>query len=117
MEIAAKPDFKNGYPASEVSDGSLILGQVDGEDVCLTRRGGELFAVGASCTHYGGPLAKGLVVGEEVRCPLHHACFNLRTGEATQAPALDPIACWRVEIVGDTVFVREKLPGPQAKPR
>jgi apoptosis-inducing factor 3 len=118
MEMAARPDFKNGHPASKVSDGALILGQLDGEDVVLTRRGGELFAVGANCTHYGVPLAKGLVVGEEVRCPFHHACFSLRTGEATQAPALDPIACWRVEIVGDTAFVlvREKLPGPQAKP-
>jgi len=115
-EIAPKPDFKNGYPVSKVLDGALILGQVDGEDIVLTRRGGELFAVGANCTHYGGSLAKGLVVSEEVRCPLHHACFNLRTGEATKAPALDSIACWRVEIVGDTAFVRERLPAPQAKP-
>jgi apoptosis-inducing factor 3 len=77
MKMAARPDFKNGHPASKVSDGALILGQLDGEDVVLTRRGGELFAVGANCTRDGGPLAKGLVVGEEVRCPFHHACFSL----------------------------------------
>ena len=57
------------------------------------------------------PLAEGLLVGDTVRCPLHHACFSLRTGEAVRAPALNPIACWRVDREGDRVFVREKLAG------
>ena len=93
----------------------MVSGRVDTEDVILVRRGDELFAVGAYCTHYHGPLADGLIVGDTVRCPWHHACFSLRTGEALRAPALDPIACWRVERVGDTVFVREKLAEPAPK--
>jgi NADPH-dependent 2,4-dienoyl-CoA reductase/sulfur reductase-like enzyme/nitrite reductase/ring-hydroxylating ferredoxin subunit len=76
----------------------------------LVRRGDRVFAIGAHCTHYRGPLADGLVVGDTVRCPLHHACFDLATGEAMRAPALDPVACWRVERQGDLVVVREKLP-------
>ena len=75
----------------------------------VTRRADELFAISAHCTHYGGPLAKGLLVGDTVRCPWHHACFSLRTGEALRAPALDPISCWRVERLGDEVWVRQKL--------
>ena len=71
--------------------------------------GGRFFAVGARCTHYRGHLADGLVVGQTIRCPLHHACFSLETGEALRAPALDPIACWKVEQRDGKVFVREKL--------
>ena len=76
----------------------------------LARLGDEYFAVGGSCPHYGGPLIKGLLINHELRCPLHHACFDLRTGEALRAPAFDPIPCWRTERIGNTVFVREKLP-------
>ena len=103
-----KPDFRNGFPIRDLLDGSMILGQADGEELVLGRRGDEFFAIGAHCTHYGGPLGEGLIVGDTVRCPWHHACFSLQTGEAIRAPAVDPIACWRVERVGDMVLVREK---------
>ena len=109
MNDAQKPDLKNGVPLASIPDNGKLLGTVDNEEVLLARRGAEFFAVGAYCTHYHGPLADGLVVGEEVRCPWHHACFSLRTGEALRAPALDSIQCWRVERQGDTVFVREKI--------
>ena len=69
MEDSAKPDLKAGFPFDNLKDGGMILGQVDGEDVILARRGDELFAVGAACTHYHGPLAEGLLVDETVRCP------------------------------------------------
>jgi NADPH-dependent 2,4-dienoyl-CoA reductase/sulfur reductase-like enzyme/nitrite reductase/ring-hydroxylating ferredoxin subunit len=109
MEDSAEPDLKAGFPFDNLKDGGMIMGQVDGEDVILARRGDELFAVGAACTHYHGSLAEGLLVDETVRCPWHHACFSLRTGEALRAPALDSIACWRVEKIGDKAYVREKL--------
>jgi NADPH-dependent 2,4-dienoyl-CoA reductase/sulfur reductase-like enzyme/nitrite reductase/ring-hydroxylating ferredoxin subunit len=91
-----------------------------GEDeVLLVRRDGEVFAISAHCTHYHGPLADGLVVGGTVRCPWHHACFDLSTGEALHAPAFDPLSCWKVEQRDGMVFVGEKLPekisGPKAK--
>lgn len=111
-----KPDFKGGFPLRDLPDGGAEAGTVDGEEVILVRTGDSIFAVGAHCTHYKGPLADGLIVGDTVRCPWHHACFSLRTGEALRAPALDPIACWRVEVVGDAAFVREKLGEPAARP-
>ena len=106
------PDLTLGTPlASLADDGAMVAGHVADDEVVLARAGGEYFAVGARCTHYKGRLARGLVVGDTVRCPLHHACFSLRTGEALRAPAFDPIARWRVEVDGNTVFVREKVSG------
>jgi nitrite reductase/ring-hydroxylating ferredoxin subunit len=68
-----KPDFRNGFPIRDLRDGSMISGQADGEELVLGRRGDEFFAIGAHYTHYGGPLAEGLIVGDTVRCPWHHA--------------------------------------------
>jgi len=91
------PDLTRGVPAADVTEGGTLLGQVDGEAVVLARSEGELFAIGARCSHYGGPLADGLVVEGTIRCPWHHAAFSLRTGEATRPPALNSLPCWRVE--------------------
>src|SRR5258708_23069438 len=107
------PDFRSGIEILDVADGAIVAGRVDSEEAVLVRRGEEFFAVGAQCTHYHGALAAGLAVGDTIRCPLHHACFSLRTGEALRAPALDPIACWRVERAGAKVFVRERVPTPK----
>ena len=104
------PDFAAGIPLNEILDGGMIAGHVRGEPVLLVRRGGDLFAVGARCTHYGAPLSEGLVVGDTVRCPWHHACFSLRTGEALRAPALNPVARWEVERRDGRVFVTRELP-------
>jgi apoptosis-inducing factor 3 len=104
----APPDFGAGVSIHDIPNGGSLLGRLGDDEVLLVRTGDALHAVGAHCTHYHGPLAEGLIVGDTVRCPWHHACFSLRTGEPLRAPALDPIACWRVERRGDTVFVREK---------
>ncbi len=90
-------DFAAGVALDRIPEGGLLLGHAFGEALLLSRHGGELFAVGATCTHYGAPLAEGLVVGDTVRCPWHHAAFSLRTGEALRAPALGGVGCWQVE--------------------
>ena len=111
------PDLESGIAVSELADGAMLLGHVGEEPVLLARRGAEVFAIGAICTHYGGPLAEGLMAGDTVRCPWHHACFSLRTGEAVRAPALNPVSCWKVERSGERIRVREKLePAPPRRP-
>jgi NADPH-dependent 2,4-dienoyl-CoA reductase/sulfur reductase-like enzyme/nitrite reductase/ring-hydroxylating ferredoxin subunit len=105
----AGPDLNQGISATAVPDGGTLAGQVNGEAVLLVRRGSDWFAIGATCSHYGGPLPEGLIVGDTVRCPWHHACFSLRTGEAIRPPALNDLSCWRVEQRDGKVYVREKL--------
>src|SRR6516162_9041954 len=112
---AAGPDLAQGVSLDELPDGGKLLGKVGEEPVLLARQGAEVFAIGAQCTHYGGPLADGLIVGETVRCPWHHACFSLRTGEAVAAPAFNPMPCWRVEKRNGTAFVREKIEPADAR--
>ena len=82
------PDLAQGLAFAQLADGAMLLGHVGDKAVLLARRGQEVFAIGATCTHYGGPLAEGLLVDDTVRCPWHHACFSLRTGEAVRPPAL-----------------------------
>lgn len=103
------PDFRDGIALSTLADGAMISGRVGDEAALMVRHGEEIFAVGATCTHYGGPLGEGLVVGETVRCPWHHACFSLRSGEALRAPARDPLPRWRVEVEGGVAYAREPI--------
>jgi nitrite reductase/ring-hydroxylating ferredoxin subunit len=111
------PNLTLGVALEDIADGSCIFGHVDQEEVLLVRRGGEVFAVDAHCTHYHGPLADGILVEDTVRCPWHHACFDLRTGEALRPPALSPLGCWVVGQNDGKVFVREKRTPTKLKPR
>ncbi|MEO5816745.1 MAG: FAD-dependent oxidoreductase [Gemmatimonadaceae bacterium] len=103
------PDFTLGVLLSDLADGAMLGGHANGKAVLVARQGSDVFAVGATCTHYGGPLAEGLLVGDTVRCPWHHACFSLRTGEPLRAPALKPIARWEVEQRDGRIFVSREI--------
>jgi nitrite reductase/ring-hydroxylating ferredoxin subunit len=103
------PDFEKGSNINEIAEGTMLLGHAFGEPVLVARRGDYLFAIGATCTHYGGPLAKGLMVDCTVRCPWHHARFDLRTGEAIAAPALNNVACYKIEKRGERFFLTGKI--------
>ena len=110
----AGPDLTEGVAVADFTDGKLV-GHVGDEEVLLIRSGGEIFAIDAHCSHYHGPLADGIVVGETVRCPWHHACFDLRSGEALRAPALSALACWKVEARDGRVFVAGKREQPRPR--
>ena len=103
------PDLQAGVPVSDVPEGGMLAGQVDGKPVLLARLGPAWHAIDAACSHYSGPLPEGLLVGDTVRCPWHHACFSLRTGEALRPPALNDLSCWRVEQRGGKVYVTGKV--------
>ncbi|HEU5275083.1 MAG TPA: FAD-dependent oxidoreductase [Xanthobacteraceae bacterium] len=106
------PDLAQGIPDGDLRDGQMLAGHVGDDAVLVARRGEEIFAIGASCTHYGGPLAEGLMADDTVRCPWHHACFSLRSGEAVRAPALSPVACWSVARRNGKIVVTGKKEAP-----
>ena len=108
----AGPDLAQGVALSEFA-GNTLLGHVGDDEVLLVRSGSEIFAIDAHCSHYHGPLAEGLVTGEGIRCPWHHACFDLRTGEAVRAPALAPLAVWKVERDAERIVISEKREQPK----
>ena len=102
------PDLTHGVPSSALTEGVALLGHADGEPVLLTRCGGEARAVGGRCPHYGAPLADGLLVDGTIRCPWHHAAFDLATGAVVRPPALEGLPCWRVEERDGRVVVKER---------
>lgn len=112
------PNFETGCEINKVPDDGMLLGHAFGEAILVARQEAQLFAIGATCTHYGGPLAKGLLVHCTVRCPWHHARFDLRTGEAIAAPALSDTSCWKIEKRGERFFVTGKIDNkPSRKPK
>jgi len=103
------PDLGRGITLTDLDPNGMLLGHASGEAVLLLRNGDEVFAISAHCSHYGGPLAEGVLDGDTIHCPWHHACFSVRTGEALRAPALSPVACWQVEQHDGKVMVTNKL--------
>ncbi|HEY2407681.1 MAG TPA: FAD-dependent oxidoreductase [Polyangiaceae bacterium] len=107
------PDLVAGIELSTLREGEPLLGHANGEAVVVVRRGDDVCALGATCSHYGGPLAEGLVVGGTLRCPWHHACFSLETGEAVGGPALSPIPAYQIVRAGERVSVGTKKELPR----
>lgn len=99
------PDFSRGIAIAEVPIDGTVVGRVGSEPVLLSRFDGEFIAVSGTCTHYGAALGHGLIADGSVRCPLHHACFDLRSGRALHAPALDDLDRWTVNVEGGMAFV------------
>lgn len=109
------PDFSLGVDRASVPDGQTVAGHIGEDAVLLSRRGGEFFAVSGVCTHYSGHLADGIIEGDLAHCPLHHACFDIRSGEALTGPAFSPLKRWRVDVSGDRLTVNAAL--DEAPPR
>ena len=91
---------------SEFSDGEMKQVSVEGKEILLARVNGNFYAVGATCTHYGAPLVEGVLNGERLVCPWHHACFNITTGDLREPPAFDALPRYNVKIVNEHVVVR-----------
>jgi NADPH-dependent 2,4-dienoyl-CoA reductase/sulfur reductase-like enzyme/nitrite reductase/ring-hydroxylating ferredoxin subunit len=106
------PDLTAGTAKAAFKNRVGILGRVGDDNVLLIQSGGEFFAIEPTCSHYQGPLVEGFVSEGTIRCPWHHACFDLRTGEALRAPAFDRLRTWKVSVREDLVFVDGRHESP-----
>lgn len=91
---------------SEFEDGEMKQVPAEGQEILLARVNGTFYAVGAHCTHYGAPLVEGVLSGERIVCPWHHACFGITTGDLQEPPAFDALPCYEVRIEDDHVVLR-----------
>ncbi len=91
--------------AEELRDGEMKQISAAGTEILLARIKGKYHAVAAHCTHYGAPLVDGVINGERIVCPWHHACFNAITGDLEEPPALDSLPCSPVRVEDGKVFV------------
>ncbi len=86
-----RPDLKNGIPDGDLADGAMLVGQVGEEQVLLARRGREVFAIGATCTHYGGPLGEGLMVAEALSRQLSTSQEGARSNQVSCCDGILPL--------------------------
>src|SRR5215207_7118273 len=91
---------------SDLGEGEMKEVSADGTRILLARVGEQFHAVGATCPHYGAPLAEGALCGARVVCPWHHACFDVTTGALVEPPALDSLPRYEVRVEGDRVLAR-----------
>lgn len=93
--------------SDELAPGQWRVVDVDGVFIVVVNVGGEYFAIEDVCTHDGGDLATGGVVGDVITCPRHGARFCVRTGAALSPPAYEPTAKFPVRLEGAAVQVRD----------
>ncbi len=83
---------------NDVPDGERLFFELEGQRVVLFAINGEFLATGDVCTHDGGPVGEGELVGEEIICPRHGARFNIKTGKVISMPAVSDIPVYPVKI-------------------
>lgn len=85
--------------------GEVRVVNPDGQRIALANVDGEYYAIDDVCTHDGGPLGEGELIGEQVECPRHGARFDVRTGKAMTLPAIFPVKSYPVRIEGDAIQI------------
>ena len=90
---------------SDLQNGQMQQLEVEGSQILLSRIDDKFYATGAFCTHYGAPLAKGVLCNETIVCPWHNACFNAIAGQQLEPPGLNSLATFSTKVEGEDVLV------------
>jgi nitrite reductase/ring-hydroxylating ferredoxin subunit/uncharacterized membrane protein len=98
---------------SDIGEGQLLLAEIQGARVALGRCSQGVVAFSDRCTHAGGPLSDGALIGCTVQCPWHGSQFDVVTGRVIAGPAEERILTYDVVTRGDEVFVYPKRGGEE----
>ena len=98
--------------AADLSPGSMTWVAVDRERVLLANVEGRFYALSDVCGHLRAPLSRGRLDGYSVECPLHFACFDVRTGALISGPIATDVSTYQVRVEDGTVYVSSQ---PQAR--
>jgi nitrite reductase/ring-hydroxylating ferredoxin subunit/uncharacterized membrane protein len=100
-------DFTPTIALNELAENQPKRVEVKGQPIMLVRRGDKVYAVGAVCSHYGGPLERGEVVGNTIKCPVHYSRFALQDGRVKEGPSTAPVPAYDTQVVAGQVQVRK----------
>ncbi len=98
-------EFVKVAETKDISVGTGILVELEGERIALFNENGTFYAIGDVCTHSGGPLSEGDLDGDVVTCPWHAAQFDVKTGAVMSPPASDPVPTYRVKVEGGDILI------------
>jgi nitrite reductase (NADH) small subunit/3-phenylpropionate/trans-cinnamate dioxygenase ferredoxin subunit len=99
------PDFVKVASVDQIPPGEVLTVEVNGKEVCLANVDGTIYAIGNECTHQGGPLGEGVLMGDTVECPWHAGQFNVKSGQVVSPPPSDPVPTYQVQVDGNDVKV------------
>jgi NADPH-dependent 2,4-dienoyl-CoA reductase/sulfur reductase-like enzyme/nitrite reductase/ring-hydroxylating ferredoxin subunit len=104
----ASGEWQEAAAEAALEEKRLVEVTVEDRPVLLVRADGRIYACGGECTHYQGPLAKGVLAGHIVTCPRHNARFDVRDGKLLSPPALSDLPAYEVKLEGGKVWVRSR---------
>jgi len=91
---------------SELPPGAMTWVVVDRERLLIANVDGVFYALADACGHRGASLVQGTLLGHVVECPLHFACFDVRTGKLLSGPVAADVRSYEVRVDGETVYVK-----------
>jgi nitrite reductase (NADH) small subunit len=101
----AMAEFVKVARTGEIAPGQGKAVETGGKRIAIFKIDGKFYAIDDTCTHRGGPLSEGMVVGTEVTCPWHGAVFDVTSGAVLGAPAPRDVASYPVRIEGEDIEV------------
>ncbi len=98
-------EFHEVAKTGDIEDGAGIQVMIGRKEIAIFNLQGQFYATDDICSHAYASLADGYVEGDQVECPLHGACFAIKTGKVLTPPATEDLKVYPVKIDGDRISV------------